>query len=204
MRITDAHGRTIGRIERDTNELPSGRPRLRDDVTAGVSRWRTVGLLALGATGALIVAGASSGGSLDGPAPVTSTIPVHSASTVVESVAPFSGAPSGQTSFQNITLESSGAVEVNGVQVDNVHNPESPLRARYLETLHAYNAAQGTDSGAVSEGVRACGAIERGEAPALRERADALSNVPMYSTPDRRRAVVRAALTHLCPAYNGA
>lgn len=203
MRITDAHGRTIGRIERDTNELPSGRPRLRDDVTVGVSRWRTVGLLALGATGALIVAGASSGETIDGPAPVTSAIPVHSASTVVESVAPFSGAPSGE-SFDNVVLRSSGAVTVNGYEVDNVHNPESPLRARYLETLHAYNAAQGTDSGAVSEGVRACGAIERGEAPALRERADALSDVPMYSTPDRRRAVVRAALTHLCPAYNGA
>lgn len=109
--------------------------------------------------------------------------------------------PDIRSGWQSVELESTGDVTVNGYVVDNVHNTESPLRARYLESLRSHGVTIGTEAGAIGEGIRWCGAIERGEAIALRERTDALADAAVYATPERRRAVARAALIHLCPAY---
>lgn len=217
IRITDTTGRHLGGLELERNNgstsraLPSGgsgetaRPRRkpRGTLVFAAGAVAALALVSVGAEGdeGTVTPLDTSLQAPVAPAGIAGGTDVGTRPASLERTAPYSGSTYTDAvgGWEFVELSSNGDVTMNGVKVDNVHSPESPLRARYLESLDSQGHGAGTDPTQVSEGIKYCKALERGDVFALRELADA-TGVGEFGTSPRREAVALAATTHLCPA----
>lgn len=140
-------------------------------------------------------------------AATVSTAPVLVASpatstTYTAPVSRWSGSTAADvaTGWTNVEILDDGRVMLSGVQVDNVTDTESPLRARYLRGLSNQHQRFTTDEIAVREGLSFCLDLKANRTQAQREAYDANADEPRYSTSPRRVAVAASALTYFCPS----
>lgn len=122
---------------------------------------------------------------------------------IPERTAPFSGSTEADArdGWTNVVVAENGEVKLNGVLVDNVRDPESPLRARYLASLERQSQRVGSDGANVGEGLRFCGALDVGLPTAERELMDANADHNSYGTSARRMAIAVASVSYFCPAH---
>lgn len=191
VRILDNNGRPLGAlaIGREPHPAPTPAP-----ARGGKGKLVAGGALVILALGVLGSTGEDTG---EDTAPVPATV------ALPEPVATYSGStPADAASgWQSVTLASNGEVRLNGTAMGNVHDEDNPHRARYLASLEASGEGVGVASSAVSEGVRFCLALQRGDTVALREHADIRAGGSLYGTAGRRLAVAHAATTYFCPSF---
>ena len=170
---------------------------------AGVT---ALGLLALGAVISACSESEPSGAYV--PTDVRAEVSALDFPTVLDSssfspTASYSGSTAGDATagWNAAEIDTAGVITVNGWQVDDVTDSESPLRARYLESLERQGERVGSDVANVAAGVQFCGELAEGRQTALREASDARSDVPSFNTPARRMAIASASLVHFCPRF---
>ncbi len=195
MRAIDNNGRTVGHFKLDPEELAALRPepiRLYPrGLIARIRNW-CAGLFV--ASIVLILIGAAfAENEAETTAPVTQTIGATAEPIPGLAEVDLADGPS-------TIVTASGAVLINGVQVDDVTRPASPTRARYLALIPA-ELRGSNERATVSEGVTACLRLTEGSAVGLREASDARSGIAEFGTGKRRMAVVSAALEVFCPRY---
>lgn len=103
--------------------------------------------------------------------------------------------------WQGVSTASNGNVLLNGIKVDNVLDTESPLRERYLDSFDANGLPRGIEDVTVGEGIRFCADLDNGSVVALREASDTRTDVPTFSTSERRLVLAAASMVNFCPRF---